>query len=112
MKTLALALTLALCGASTVDAPFFSMALAQTTHALSFATFHACCMRLITEYFPGGGWSTRYRTKGGMPATMIRLNLAGGLGPALQIAEGYTIDLPENVHDALDQRTNPTWPTT
>jgi L-fucose isomerase len=66
----------------------------------------------ITEYFPGGGMSTRYRTKGGMPATMIRLNLADGLGPCLQIAEGVTIDLPDPVHDALDQRTNPTWPTT
>jgi len=66
----------------------------------------------ITEYFPGGGMSTRYKTKGGMPATMIRLNLVDGLGPALQIAEGYTVELPENVHNALDQRTNPTWPTT
>jgi L-fucose/D-arabinose isomerase len=47
-----------------------------------------------------------------MPATMIRLNLVDGLGPALQIAEGHTIDLPDDVHDALDQRTNPTWPTT
>ena len=54
----------------------------------------------------------RYRTRGGMPATMIRLNLVDGLGPALQIAEGHTIDLPDDVHDALDQRTNPTWPTT
>jgi L-fucose isomerase len=66
----------------------------------------------ISEYFPGGGMSTRYRTRGGMPATMIRLNLVDGLGPALQIAEGHTIELPEAIHDALDQRTNPTWPTT
>ncbi len=43
-----------------------------------------------------------------MPATMIRLNLIDGLGPALQIAEGYTVELPDDVHDALDQRTNPT----
>ena len=47
-----------------------------------------------------------------MPVTMCRLNLVKGLGPVLQIAEGHTIDLPANVHDALDQRTNPTWPTT
>jgi L-fucose isomerase len=47
-----------------------------------------------------------------MPVTMCRLNLVKGLGPALQIAEGWTVDLPEKVHDALDQRTNPTWPTT
>lgn len=66
----------------------------------------------ITEYFPGGGWSTRYRTAGGMPVTMTRLNVVKGLGPALQIAEGWTVELDEDVHDLLDQRTNPTWPTT
>lgn len=66
----------------------------------------------ITEYFPGGGMSTRYRTRGGMPATMIRLNLIDGLGPALQVAEGHTIELPEAIHAALDDRTNPSWPTT
>ncbi|HAV12642.1 MAG TPA: L-fucose isomerase [Opitutae bacterium] len=66
----------------------------------------------ITEYFPGGGMSTRFKTKGGMKATMIRLNLAAGLGPCLQIAEGWTVDLPEEVHNALDERTNPSWPTT
>ena len=66
----------------------------------------------IIEYFPGGGWSTRYKTKGGMPVTMTRLNIIKGLGPALQLAEGYTVELDEDVHDALDQRTNPTWPTT
>ena len=47
-----------------------------------------------------------------MPVTMCRLNLVKGLGAALQIAEGWTVDLPAKVHDALDQRTNPTWPTT
>ena len=47
-----------------------------------------------------------------MPATILRLNLVKGLGPALQIAEGTTVELPDNVHDALDERTNPTWPTT
>ena len=66
----------------------------------------------ITEYFPGGGWSTRYRTVGGMPATIARINLVKGLGPALQVAEGVTVELPEKVHDILDHRTNPTWPTT
>ena len=66
----------------------------------------------ITEYFPGGGWSTRYKTKGSMPVTMTRLNIIKGLGPALQLAEGYTVELDEDVHDALDQRTKPTWPTT
>lgn len=66
----------------------------------------------ITEYFPGGGMSTRYTTKGGMPATIARLNLVKGVGPAIQIAEGHTVELPENVHAALDERTNPSWPTT
>ncbi len=66
----------------------------------------------IYEYFRGGGFSIRYRTRGGMPVTAARINLIRGLGPALQIAEGYTIDLPADVHDALDRRTNPTWPTT
>jgi L-fucose isomerase-like protein len=65
-----------------------------------------------TEYFRGGGWSTRFLTRGGMPVTMSRLNLIKGLGPALQIAGGTMVDLPEEVHDALDERTNPTWPTT
>jgi L-fucose isomerase len=47
-----------------------------------------------------------------MPVTMCRLNLVKGLGPALQIAEGYTVELPGEVHSLLDERTNPTWPTT
>ncbi len=88
--------------------PFWDISDAEMNRCLKATTWHPS----ITEYFPGGGWSTRYRTKGGMPATMIRLNLVDGLGPALQIAEGHTIDLPDQVHDALDQRTNPTWPTT
>ena len=63
-------------------------------------------------YFRGGGFSTDYLTKGGMPVTMARLNLVKGLGPVLQIAEGYTVDLPDGVHQQLDDRTDPTWPTT
>ncbi len=66
----------------------------------------------MTEYFRGGGWSTKFRTRGGMPMTMCRLNLVKGLGPALQIAEGWSVDLPDEVHEVLDERTNPTWPTT
>jgi L-fucose isomerase len=66
----------------------------------------------MTEYFPGGGWSTDFTTKGGTACTMSRLNLVAGLGPVLQIAEGWTVDLPAAVHKALDERTNPTWPTT
>jgi len=63
-------------------------------------------------YFPGGGWSTDFLTKGKIPVTMYRINLVKGLGPALQIAEGYTVTLDARVHDALDSRTSPTWPTT
>jgi L-fucose isomerase len=66
----------------------------------------------VTEYFRGGGWSTDLLTRGGMPITMCRLNLVQGLGPVLQLAEGHTVDLPPDVHDILDVRTNPTWPTT
>ena len=66
----------------------------------------------MVEYFPGGGWSTDFATRGGMPVTMFRVNLAKGLGPVLQIAEGTTIALPDDIHKALDERTNPTWPTT
>ncbi len=64
------------------------------------------------EYFPGGGWSTDFTTRGKMPVTMFRINMVKGLGPVLQIAEGWTIDLPADVHKTLDERTNPTWPTT
>ena len=64
------------------------------------------------EYFRGGGFSSDFLTRGGMPMTMSRLNIVKGLGPVLQIAEGYSVELPDHVHDALDQRTDPTWPTT
>jgi L-fucose isomerase len=66
----------------------------------------------IGEYFPGGGWSTDFTTRGEMPATMFRINLVKGIGPVLQIAEGTVVDLPAEVHDILDARTNATWPTT
>ena len=88
--------------------PFWEITKDEAKKCLGATTWHPS----ITEYFPGGGWSTRFLTKGGMPVTMCRLNLVKGLGAALQIAEGYTVDLPSKVHDALDQRTNPTWPTT
>jgi L-fucose isomerase len=88
--------------------PFWEISEAEAKACLDATTWHPS----ITEYFPGGGWSTRFLTLGGMPVTMCRINLVKGLGPVLQIAEGYTVDLPPHVHDALDQRTNPTWPTT
>jgi len=64
------------------------------------------------EYFRGGGFSTDFLTRGGMPMTMARINLVRGIGPVLQIAEGWSVDLPPEVHDKLDKRTDPTWPTT
>ncbi len=63
-------------------------------------------------YFRGGGYSSRFETKSEMPATMIRLNLVKGLGPVLQIAEGWTVALPEKVSDTLWARTDYTWPCT
>lgn len=64
------------------------------------------------EYFRGGGFSTQFLTQGKIPVTMSRINIVKGLGPVLQIAEGYTIELPREVHEKLNQRTSPTWPTT
>lgn len=66
----------------------------------------------VTEYFRGGGFSTRSKTEGGMPVTMSRINIIKGIGPVIQIAEGYTVTLPEDIHNKLDERTNSTWPTT
>ena len=64
------------------------------------------------DNFRGGGFSSHFTTRAEMPATMIRLNLVKGLGPVLQIAEGWTVRLPDDVSDALMERTNPTWPCT
>ena len=63
-------------------------------------------------YFRGGGYSSRFITEEQMPVTMIRLNLAKGLGPTLQIAEGWTVKLPNEVSDILWKRTDYTWPCT
>ena len=64
------------------------------------------------DNFRGGGFSSHYTTRAEMPCTMIRLNLVKGLGPVMQIAEGWTVKLPDDVSDALMERTNPTWPCT
>ncbi|WP_099204538.1 L-fucose isomerase [Scatolibacter rhodanostii] len=64
------------------------------------------------EYFRGGGFSSHFKTEGEMPVTMARLNLVDGLGPVLQIAEGWTGMLDDESHDKLDKRTDPSWPTT
>ena len=88
--------------------PFWQITKEEAQKCLDATTWHPS----VTEYFPGGGMSSRFLTRGGMPITMSRVNLVKGLGPVLQLAEGWTVDLPGKVHDALDSRTNPTWPTT
>lgn len=64
-----------------------------------------------TGYFRGGGYSSGFVTRGEMPMTMSRLNIIKGLGPVLQIAEGWAVDIPLDVHNTLNERTDPTWPT-
>ncbi|NMC42065.1 MAG: L-fucose isomerase [Bacteroidales bacterium] len=65
-----------------------------------------------TGYFRGGGFSSQFDTKGVMPITIMRINLVKGLGPVLQLAEGWTVELPSEMHRILSERTSPTWPTT
>jgi len=65
-----------------------------------------------TGYFRGGGFSSQFDTKGVMPITIMRVNLIKELGPVLQLAEGYTVELPPEMHRILTRRTDPTWPTT
>ena len=64
------------------------------------------------EYFRGGGFSSHFRCRAEMPVTMLRVNIIDGIGPVMQIAEGYTADLPDNAHTTIDVRTDRTWPTT
>ncbi len=68
--------------------------------------------RRSTNTSRGGGFSSRFLTEGGVPFTMTRVNIIKGLGPVLQIAEGWSVALPKAMHDQLDARTNSTWPTT
>lgn len=64
------------------------------------------------EYFRGGGFSSHFKTQAEMPVTLLRMNIVEGVGPVMQIAEGRTVLLPGDVHRALDERTDRTWPTT
>jgi len=73
---------------------------------------HTSWPSAVYEYFRGGGFSSEFTTRSGMPVTMMRVNLIKGLGPVLQIAEGWTVELPEDMNTLLVKRTNPTWPTT
>jgi L-fucose isomerase len=100
-------------GQQTVDGqpamkPWYEITEDEVRSCLEHTTWGAA----VTEYFRGGGFSSTFDTRGGMPITLSRLNLVRGVGPVLQIAEGHTIDLPGEVHQTLTERTNPTWPTT
>ncbi len=101
------------CGQQSVDGepamkPFWEISEEEKNACLEATSWHPS----VTEYFPGGGWSSKFVTKAGMPITMSRVNVVKGLGPVLQIAEGWTVELPDEVHKVLDDRTNSTWPTT
>jgi L-fucose isomerase len=87
--------------------PFWEISADEAQACLEATTWYPA----NTGYFRGGGFSSGFLTEGGMPVTMSRLNLVKGLGPVLQIAEGYTVDLPADVHETLNERTDPTWPT-
>lgn len=88
--------------------PFWDISQAEAKLCLDATTW----MPANREYFRGGGFSSKFLTRGGMPCTMVRLNLIKGLGPVLQIAEGWTVDLDPDVHKILDERTDKGWPTT
>ncbi len=64
------------------------------------------------EYFRGGGFSSHFRCQAEMPVTLLRVNVVEGIGPVLQLAEGWTADLPDEIHNIVDKRTDPSWPTT
>ncbi len=73
---------------------------------------HSQWMPADRDYFRGGGFSIHFVSRGDFPATMARINIVDGLGPVLQIAEGWVVDIDPEIHAALDKRTDPTWPTT
>jgi L-fucose isomerase len=107
-------------GAATLDAtgqterdgqpatkPFWEITPEEVDRCLQATTWGPA----MTEYFRGGGYSSTFLSRGGMPVTMSRINVVKGFGPVLQMAEGWTVDLPPEVHHTLNERTNPTWPT-
>jgi len=88
--------------------PYWEITPREADQCLAATTWYPASV----GYFRGGGYSSGYLTRGGMPVTMARLNLVHGLGPVLQIAEGHSVDLPQKVDAVLEGRTDPTWPTT
>jgi L-fucose isomerase len=106
------AATLDATGEMTIDGqpamkPFWEITPEEVEKCLNATSWYPASV----GYFRGGGFSSGFLTGGGMPVTMSRINLVKGLGPVLQIAEGYTVELPEEVHRTLNERTDPTWPT-
>ncbi len=95
-------------GGKPVMKPFWEISEAEAQKCLKATTWPPADY----GYFRGGGYSSSFLSKGGMPLTMCRISTVKGLGPALQIAEGWSVDLPAKVHKTLLERTNPTWPTT
>ena len=108
-------------GATTLDAtgmeklsgapvmkPFWEITPEEAGDCLKATSWYPASM----GYFRGGGYSSGFLTRGEMPVTMSRLVLVKGLGPTLQIAEGHTVDLPGDAYRVLNERTDPTWPTT
>ena len=102
------------CGASTnekgehVMKPFWEMTDKDVSACLEATDW----CRANYEYFRGGGFSSHFRCSAEMPVTMLRINIVEGVGPVLQLAEGWTANLPDEVHTPIDRRTDPTWPTT
>lgn len=88
--------------------PFWEIAEEEVEKCLAATKWDAA----LLESFRGGGFSTNFLTKGGMPCTMSRVNIIKGLGLVLQIAEGWTVELLKDIHQVLDKKTNRTWPTT
>ena len=88
--------------------PFWEITEDEVLKCLNATTWYPASQ----GYFRGGGFSSNFLSKGGMPVTMLRLNRIKGLGPVLQIAEGWTVDLPDKVHQTINERTDKTWPTT
>lgn len=88
--------------------PFWEVTPREVDDMLEATTWYPASL----EYFRGGGYSSKFLTRGGMPVTMCRLNIVKGLGPVLQLAEGWTATFPDDVFCIIDRRTDKTWPST
>lgn len=107
------AATLDGCGEQSVDGkaamkPFWEITEEEVEKCLKATTWYPA----NRDYFRGGGFSSNFLSKGGMPVTMMRVNIIKGLGPVLQLAEGYTVEIDPEIHKILNERTDKTWPTT